>query len=112
MNPRHGLSAETIQKIAEVLLRCTAVDRAVLFGSRAKGTQKTGSDIDLALVGHELDWRTVGKIYDRLDDLLLPYRFSLVVYDANTDAEVAAHIRRVGIPVFERPAVQHEVLQR
>src|SRR5437867_226328 len=63
---------------------------------------RNGSDIDLALVGAALDWRTVGKINDALDDLLLPYRFSLVVYDENTGSEVAAHIDRVGTPLFER----------
>jgi predicted nucleotidyltransferase len=78
------------------------VDEAVLFGSRAKGTYKPGSDIDLSLIGAALDWRTVGKIYDALDDLLLPYRFSLILFDRNTDPDVAAHIARVGIPLFQR----------
>jgi uncharacterized protein len=78
------------------------VERAVLFGSRAKGTHKPGSDIDLALEGTALDWRIAGRIYEALDDLLLPYSFSLIVHDQATDPEVAAHIARVGIPIFER----------
>ena len=45
-------------------------------------------------MGATLDWRTVGKIYDALDDLLLPHRFSLIVYDGNTHPDVAAHIAR------------------
>ena len=53
-------------------------------------------------MGATLDWRTVGKIYDALDDLLLPHRFSLIVYDGNTDPDVAAHIVRVGVPLFQR----------
>lgn len=80
--------------------------RAVLFGSRAKGTHKAGSDIDLALVGEHLDWRTIGRIYDALDDLLLPFRFSLVHYGAATDPEVSGHIARVGITLFERAAAR------
>lgn len=47
----------------------------------------------------------VGRIYDALDDLMLPYRFSLVVCDANLDPAVAAHIDRVGITVFTAPAL-------
>ena len=74
----------------------------MLFGSRAKGTYQRGSDIDLALVGDNLDWRTVGRIDSALDDLPLPYRFSLIVFGQRTDPDVAAHIRRVGIPLFER----------
>jgi len=100
MNPPHGVKQPILDRINEVLARFPGVEQAILFGSRAKGTAKRGSDIDLALIGSELDWRLVGKIYDALDDLLLPYRFSLIIYDAGTDPEVAAHIRRVGLPIF------------
>jgi len=98
----HGLSNATLEKVRTVLERFPEVERAVLFGSRAKGTHKPGSDIDLALQGAALDWRIVGRIYEALDDLLLPYTFSLIVHDQATDPEVAAHIARVGIPIFER----------
>ncbi len=106
MTPKHDLSDRTVARIAGVLERFPEVEKAVLFGSRAKATHKRGSDIDLALVGTALDWRIVGRIYDSLDDLLLPYRFSLIIYDASTDPDVAAHIDRVGISLFER---QHAV---
>ncbi len=99
---QHGLSASAVAKIVTVLARFPEVDRVVLFGSRAKGTHKPGSDIDLALVGERLDWRTIGRMYDELDDLLLPFRFSLVHYGAATDPDVAGHIARVGILLFER----------
>lgn len=102
MNPRHGLPEKTVAQITAVLASCPAVERAVLFGSRAKGTHKRGSDIDLSLSGGALDWRTVGRLYDALDDLMLPYRFSLIQLDAHTDADVAAHIARVGVVLFER----------
>ena len=98
----HGLSAATLEKVRAVLERFPEVERAVLFGSRAKGTHKPGSDIDLALEGAALDWRVVGRLYTALDDLLLPYTFSLIVHDQATGPEVAAHIARVGISIFER----------
>ena len=107
MNPKHGLSLETVSRISGVLARFPEVEEAVLFGSRAKGTYKRGSDIDLSLVGKALDWRVVGKIYDALDDLLLPYRFSLIRFDENTDPEVAAHIARVGVSLFQRETVEN-----
>lgn len=104
MSAHHGLSASTLARISEILASFPAIEEGVLFGSRAKGTHKPGSDIDLALSGSELDWRTVGRVYAALDDLLLPYRFSLIVLDADTDAEVAAHVARVGVPVFRSAA--------
>ena len=110
MNLRHGLSEKTVARIADVLAHFPEVERAVLFGSRAKGTQKHGSDIDLALVGEALGWRTVGKLYDALDDLLLPYRFSLILFDASTDPDVTAHIARVWVVLFQREPVGRAVL--
>jgi uncharacterized protein len=103
VSPAHGLPPRTVERIRAVLARFPEVDQAVLFGSRAKGTAKPGSDIDLSLRGDALDWRTVGRIHEALDDLLLPYRFSLIVLDHDLDPEVAAHVARVGIPFLPRP---------
>jgi predicted nucleotidyltransferase len=102
MNVHHGLAGATISQINGVLEGFPEVTRAILFGSRAKGTHTRGSDIDLALVGDNLDWRSAGRIDSALDDLPLPYRFSLIVFGERTDPEVAAHIRRVGILFFDR----------
>lgn len=108
MSPMHGLTRRTLDGIAGVLSRFPEVEKAILFGSRAKGTYKLGSDIDLSLEGRALDWRSVGKIYDALDDLLLPYRFSLILFDKNIDPDVAAHIARVGVCLFQRGALREE----
>lgn len=112
MNPKHGLSAQTVARITGVLADFPEVRKAVLFGSRAKGIPKPGSDIDLALAGEPLDWRILGKIEDSLDDLLLPYCFSLIVHDDRTDPAVAAHIARVGYPFYERMTAGAKVASR
>jgi predicted nucleotidyltransferase len=98
MNLRLQSVASPVKRSREVIARFAELERVVLFGSRAKGTAKQGSDIDLALYGEGLDWRVLGRIEDELDDLLLPYTFSLVHHDVRTDSEVAAHIARVGVP--------------
>jgi uncharacterized protein len=102
VNAGHGLSERTVSQIQGVLARFPQVSGAVLFGSRAKGVSKRGSDIDLALSGEGLDWRILGRIEDALDDVLLPYSFSLLRHDERTDPEVAAHIERVGLPFYQR----------
>jgi uncharacterized protein len=101
---QHGLSSKTLDQITCVLARFSQVEKAILFGSRAKGIHKPGSDIDLALVGDKLDWRTIGQIESAFDDLPLPYCFSLILLSERSDPEVAAHIHRVGIALFERSA--------
>jgi uncharacterized protein len=104
MKSGHGIPARTTAQIAGVLAQFPGVEQAILFGSRAKGTQRRGSDIDLALVGPGLDWQTIGRIDTALDDLPTPYSFSLVIFDERLDESVAAHIRRVGIPLFKKDA--------
>ena len=98
----HGIPSAALSRILEVVRRTPGLDRVVLFGSRAKGTHRPGSDIDLALYGEDLDWRAIGRLSDALDDLLLPWRFSLIRHDPALDPDVAAHIERVGIAIFER----------
>ena len=77
----YGLSEATIRKIHSVLRQFPEIEQAILFGSRAKGCAKSGSDIDLTLVG-EIDERSVWKVADVLDDLLLPYQFSLSAFSS------------------------------
>jgi hypothetical protein len=52
----------------------------------------------------------LGRIEDKLDDLLLPYTFRLLRHDTRTDSEVAAHIARVGVPFYQRGAAKIGIL--
>jgi predicted nucleotidyltransferase len=105
MNARHGLSLKTVGDIILVLSRHPEVEQAILFGSRAKGNYKRGSDIDLALLGDAVNQRTVDRLYQELDDLPIPYEFSLVLFAGITDPEVRAHVERVGVVFYERDRV-------
>lgn len=98
----HGLPAATVARIHDVLARHPEVERAVLYGSRAKGTFKPGSDVDLTLVGEALNGTICGRIDDELDDLLLPYEFDLSQLDSLTHPGLLDHIRRMGIVFYER----------
>jgi len=102
----YGLSADTVARIREVFSRFPEVEKAVLYGSRAKGNARPGSDIDLTLFGNQLSQGTVGQIDDALDDLLLPYTFDLCIFDRITHADLLDHIRRVGVALYERSPVE------
>ena len=102
MNGNHGLTTKTVETIHQVLARHPEVECALLFGSRAKGNYKPGSDIDLALSGPNLNQQTVNRIDTELDDLFLPYRFSLALLDQIGDPEVIAHINRVGTTFYSK----------
>jgi len=106
MTTRFGLKEATIQKICDVLAKYPQVEKAVLFGSRAKGNYKNSSDIDLVLVGGDnLTEKVLCQIMDEIDDLLLPYTFDLSIFQHISDPEVIEHIQRVGV-VFYQKAVE------
>ena len=100
---KYGLQDATIRKICAVFARYPQVEKAVLYGSRAKGNHKNGSDIDLTLYGGEdLTLNVLNKIMDELDDLLLPYTIDLSVFRDISDPDVIEHIERVGVIFYEK----------
>ncbi len=103
MVDRFGLPAETLKRIVAVIEARPEVERAILYGSRAKGTHRRGSDIDLTLVGDDrLTPAVMARIDEALDDLLLPYTFDLSRYADIGDPDVLDHIRRVGVEIYAR----------
>ena len=99
-----GLEKPVILKICDVFERYPQVEKAVLYGSRAKAVHKNGSDIDLTLHGGpDLTLHVLLRIADELDDLLLPYTFDLSILRDISDPDVAEHIRRVGVTMYEKP---------
>lgn len=99
---RFGLTSTTIDKIVSMLVQYPEVESAIVYGSRAKGNYRPGSDINLTLVGPELTYRTLLRIETKIDDLLLPYLFDISLLRQISNPDVVAHIRRVGIPLYEK----------
>lgn len=99
-----GLSESTVARIRGVLARFAEVEKAVLYGSRAKGNYRAGSDIDLTLHGPGLRFDQLGLIANELDDLLLPYTIDLSIFEQLDHTELREHIERVGKVFYEREA--------
>ena len=103
MTLRFGLKETVIHKICTVLSHYPHVEKAILYGSRAKGNHKNGSDIDLTLRGGaDLTLNVLYKIMDELDDLLLPYIIDLSIFNTIHDPDVIEHIQRVGIMFYDK----------
>lgn len=99
-----GLSEPVVRTICDIFKRYPQVEKAVLYGSRAKAAHKTGSDVDLTLHGGtDLTLTVLLRIANDLDDLLLPYTFDLSIFRDITDPDVTEHIRRVGQTMYEKP---------
>jgi predicted nucleotidyltransferase len=101
---KSGLTKQTIEKIQSVFFNHPCIEKALLYGSRAKGTFKKGSDIDLTISGKGLNLSIMSRVCEELDDLLLPYTIDLSIYEQISNNELRQHIERVGVVFYEKPA--------
>lgn len=97
-----GLEISVIKAIQKVLEKYPEVEKAILYGSRAKGNYRAGSDIDLTLIGQNLNLTILQKIENELDDLFLPYKIELSIYHHIQNESLLEHIKRVGKIFYEK----------
>lgn len=100
--PEFGLHDKTVAIIRQILADVPAVKKAVIYGSRAKGNFRPGSDIDLTLYGEGLDLHILGGIAARLDESPIPYLVDLSIFDRLDHAGLREHIERVGVVFYQR----------
>ncbi len=91
-----GLSATTCTIIRNILEQYPAIEKAVIYGSRAKGNYQNGSDIDLTLLGDGLDFQLLTSVAGALDDSLIPYTVDLSIFAHIDNPKLIEHIQRVG----------------
>lgn len=100
--PDFGLPEQTLVTVRGILADCPEVEKAILYGSRAKGNYRKGSDIDLTLVGAELNHRLLARIAGQLEESAIPYQVDLSLKDRIDNPNLLSHIERVGKVFYER----------
>ena len=93
---KFGLKPETIDKINSVFIKYPEVEQVIIYGSRAKGNYRNGSDIDITLKGKDLNDKIRSKISWDIDDLNTPYLFDISIFDQLNSPDLEEHIERVG----------------
>lgn len=93
------LSRLELAAIRSVFAEVPAVRRVWLFGSRAKGVARPGSDVDLAVEGMP-DLLTRARLLEALEELPLACRFDLVDLDRPLYEPLREHIERVGVVIY------------
>ena len=103
MKNKFGLLDSDIEAIVQTLIKHPKVERALIFGSRAKGNFKNGSDVDIALKGTGLDFDTQSQIsYWLNEETNMPYKFDVLIYENLHEPKLQEHIDRVGIEFYNR----------
>ncbi len=99
---KYGLCDNTIKQICDILHQYDSLESAILYGSRAKGNYREGSDIDLTFKGKNLNLIILNRISNQLDDTLLPYKFDVSIFNMIQNPDILNHIQRVGIVFYEK----------
>ncbi len=99
---KYGLKEDILKDIIAIFAKYSKIQKVLLYGSRAKGNYKNGSDIDLTLVGNNIGLQDLNKILLELDELYLPYRFDLSIFERLKNEDLVDHINRVGIVIYEK----------
>lgn len=101
-----GLNDRDIAAIRNVFKTYPKITKVILYGSRAKGNYRPGSDIDLTLQGEQLNYTDLVSIDNALDDLLLPYTIDLSIYHQIENPDLIHHIKRVGKEFYSKELPQ------
>lgn len=91
-----GLPEHAVEQIKKVFAQHPNIQSVILYGSRAIGNYRNGSDIDLTILSNTLSHHELAKIAMQLDDLMLPYCIDLSLYHTLQNPALIAHIEQIG----------------
>ena len=100
-----GLKPEHIEAICQCFAQYPAIEQVILYGSRAKGNFKDGSDIDLTIIDANATFSELSQLENKLDDLLLPYKIDLSLKRQINNPDLLNHIDRIGKVFYKQKAV-------
>ena len=98
---KFGLLENDLIFIRATLAKFPEIEQGIIFGSRAKGSYKLGSDVDIAITGMNVSFNTVSKIHSILEEESpMPYFFDIVDYSHLKNDELKKHIDRIGVVFY------------
>lgn len=95
-NELYGIRQDVINLITSTIYLNNKIEKIIIFGSRAKGSYKKGSDIDLAIVAENLNFSELLQIKSELNQLPIPYNIDIVDFNKIENMNLIEHIERVG----------------
>lgn len=100
---KFGLFDADMFEISAVFEKFPSIEKVLIFGSRAKGNYKNGSDVDLALKGKQIDLQLIHEVSMLLnEETKMPYQFDVLSYCDIVEPALIEHIDRVGAVVYEK----------
>ena len=91
-----GLNDMELNALRQALAAFPEVEEAIIYGSRARGTNRVASDIDITLKGSNLTYLQLALIDAKIDDLYLPYFVDLSLFSMIKNTDLIESIEREG----------------
>ena len=102
-----GLDVDTQRNIRKTIAQFPHIEKVLIYGSRAKGNYKAGSDIDITLIAEDLTLKnSVYPLSTALDELHLPYTFDISILNQLENPDFVDHILRVGKTFYQKEKAQ------
>lgn len=97
-----GIKDEELYSLKNIFSSTVEVDKVILFGSRAKGSYKPYSDLDLVLCGEDVSSTVLGNLMMDIDDLLMPYKVDLLLYNRITNEALKHEVETFGVVIYQK----------
>jgi predicted nucleotidyltransferase len=97
-----GISETNLEEIKDFAMKYPTIEKIVLYGSRAKGNFRPGSDLDMVLIGDELKLKDQLSFWGDLDDSYQPYLFDVAILSHIKNESLLDHIQRVGKVIYKK----------
>jgi predicted nucleotidyltransferase len=97
-----GISETNLEEIRDFAMKYPTIEKIVLYGSRAKGNFRPGSDLDMVLIGDELKLKDQLSFWGDLDDSYQPYLFDVAILSHIKNQSLLDHIQRVGKVIYKK----------
>jgi uncharacterized protein len=100
IHEKMGVSKTLIEDIKKVIRKYPDVNRAVVFGSRANGSYKYNSDIDIAVFSNNLLMKDLNLLTDELKELNTIFDFDVLNFEKIDKKELLQNIEKDGIEIY------------
>ena len=98
----YGMTDDELNLLYSLFARQKQIEQVILYGSRAKGTNKPFSDVDITLLGIGLNRSHLNRLMADIDESSLPYLFDISLFDKLTNPDLIKQIEQTGVILYQR----------
>jgi len=98
----YGMTDKELNLLCSLFARQKEIEQVILYGSRAKGTNKPFSDVDITLLGYGLTRSHLNRLAAEIDESSLPYLFDISIFAKLTNPDLIEQIEKTGVVLYRR----------